>query len=56
MNRFAALSLELNLELSPSFQAQSQQAETKFAMKFATKLQTVGCHNSRISGHRLAPA
>ena len=43
MNRFAALSLELNLELSPSFLAQSQQAETKFEIKFATKLLSAQC-------------
>ena len=36
--RIEALSLELNLELSPSFPVQSQKAETKFVIKFETKL------------------
>ena len=50
MNRFAALSLELSLELSPSSQAQTLQAKTKFAIKFATKLLPVqGSMNRRPS-------
>lgn len=50
MNRFAALCLELNLELSRTSQAQSQQAETEFGIKFATKLIPIhGLMNIRLT-------